>query len=66
MGLSVYMITILGIRLRDIAVCKSTCFKYRDKFITLFDAETKNLLYNLVLFISRALQCRKDLLTKVM
>ena len=37
-----------------------------DKFITLFNSENKNISYNLGLYISRALQCRKDLLTKVM
>ena len=37
-----------------------------DKFIALFNSENKTLLYNLGLYISRALQYRKDSLTKVM
>ena len=37
-----------------------------DKFIALFNSVNKTLLYNLGLYISRALQYRKDLLTKVM
>ena len=37
-----------------------------DKFIALINSENKTLLYNLGLYILRALQYRKDSLTKVM
>ena len=37
-----------------------------DKFMALFNSENKTLLYNLGLYISRALQYRKDSLTEVM
>ena len=37
-----------------------------DKFIALFNSENKTLLHNLGLYISRALQYKKDSLTKVM
>ena len=51
---------------RNEIIFSNTNIPPSDKFITLFISEYNKLLYNLELYISRALQCRKDLLTKVM